>query len=83
MRNIAELNVVLHIRVESKTRPKPETAESHESWRFFTGDASKVEKKIRTGEWNFIKIPTVSDERCGRKITWSDYQRALNWPFPV
>jgi hypothetical protein len=58
MRNIAELNVVLHIRVESKTRPKPETAESREIWSFFTGDASKADKKIRAGGWNFIKIPT-------------------------
>ena len=58
MRNIAELNVLLRTRVELKTSAKPETAELRESWKFFTGDASKVEKKIRTGEWNFIKIPT-------------------------
>jgi len=58
MRNIAELNVVLHTRVELKPRPKPETAESREIWNFFTGDASKVDKKIRAGGWNFIKIPT-------------------------
>jgi len=58
MRNIAELNVLLLTRVELKTRPKPETGESRENWKFFTGDASKVEKKIRMGGWNFIKIPT-------------------------
>jgi hypothetical protein len=58
MRNIAELNVFLHTRVEVKTRPQPETAESREIWSFFTGDASKVDKKIRASGWNFIKIPT-------------------------
>ena len=48
MRNIAELNVLLRTRVELKARPKPETAESRVSRKFFTGDASKIEKKIRT-----------------------------------
>ena len=56
MRNIAELNVLLLTRVELKTIPKPEAGEFREIWKFFTGDATKVEKKIRTGGWNFIKI---------------------------
>jgi hypothetical protein len=58
MRNIAELIVLLRTRVELKTIPKPETAEFRESWKFFTGDATKVEKKIQTGGWNFIRITT-------------------------
>ena len=56
MHNIAELTVLLRTRVELKSSLKPNTAEPREIWNFFTGDASKVDKKIRTSAWNFIKI---------------------------
>ena len=57
MRYLPELKVLLRTRVELKSGPKPKTVEVRETWNFFMGDTSNIDKKIRTGGWNFIKIP--------------------------
>jgi hypothetical protein len=56
MRTIAEQNVLLRVRVELPVGLKLATHEFREGWNFVTGDASRLEKKIRTRGWNFIKI---------------------------
>jgi hypothetical protein len=56
MRTIAELNVLLRVRVELPAGLKLVTNEFREGWNFVTGDANRLEKKIRTRGWNFIKI---------------------------
>jgi hypothetical protein len=56
MRTIAEQNVFLRMRVELPVGLKLTTHEFHEGWNFVTGDASRLEKKVRIHGWNFIKI---------------------------
>jgi hypothetical protein len=56
MRTIAEQNVLLRMRVELPNGLKLATREFREGWNFVTGDASRLEKRIRTRGWNFIKI---------------------------
>jgi hypothetical protein len=56
MRTIAEQNVLLRMRVELPVGLKLATHEFREGWSFVTGDASRLEKKIRMRGWNFIKI---------------------------
>ena len=56
MRTIAEQNVLLRMRVELPAGLKIATHEFREGWNFVTGDASRLEKKIRMHGWSFIKI---------------------------
>jgi hypothetical protein len=56
MRTIAEQNVLLRMRVELPVGLKLATHEFREGWNFVTGDASRLEKRIRMRGWNFIKI---------------------------
>ena len=56
MRNIAERNVLLRARVEVPACLKLATREFREGWSFMTGDASQLERKIRTRGWSLIKI---------------------------
>jgi len=57
MRNIAELNVLLRVRVELPVGLKLATEEFHAGWNFVcSGDARQLEKKIQTRGWSFIKI---------------------------
>jgi hypothetical protein len=57
MRNIAELNVLLRVRVELPVGLKLATEEFREGWNFVRpGDARRLEKKIQTRGWSFIKI---------------------------
>ena len=57
MRNIAELNMLLRVRVELPAGLKLATEEFREGWNFVrSGDARRLEKKIQTRGWNFIKI---------------------------
>ncbi len=57
MHTIAELNVLLRVRVELPAGMKMATDEFRDGWSFVrTGGASRIEKKIRTRGWSFIKI---------------------------
>jgi hypothetical protein len=57
MHNIAELNMLLRVRVELPVGFKLATDEFREGWSFVrTGDARRLEKKIQARGWNFIKI---------------------------
>jgi CheY-like chemotaxis protein len=56
MRTIAERNVLLRVRAELPDGLKLATNEFREGWNFVAGDASRLEKKIRTRGWNFIRI---------------------------
>jgi hypothetical protein len=57
MHTIAELNMLLRVRVELPVGLKLATDEFREGWNFVrTGDARRLEKKIQTRGWNFIKI---------------------------
>jgi hypothetical protein len=56
MRAIAELNVLVRVRAELPVGLKLVTNEFREGWNFVVGDASRLEKKIRTRGWNFIRI---------------------------
>lgn len=57
MRNIAELNMLLRVRVPLPDGLKLATEEFREGWNFVrTGDARRLEKKIVTRGWNFIRI---------------------------
>ncbi len=60
MRTIAEMNMLLRVRVELPVGMRLATDEFREGWRFVrTGNAPRLKKKIQTRGWNFIKI---SDE---------------------
>jgi hypothetical protein len=57
MRTIAELNMLLRARVELPVGLKLATEEFREGWNFVrSGDARRLEKKIQTRGWSFIKI---------------------------
>jgi hypothetical protein len=56
MRTIAEQNVLLRIRAELPVGLKLATHQFREGWNFVTGDACRLEKRIRMRGWNFIKI---------------------------
>jgi hypothetical protein len=57
MRTIAELNVLLRARVELPAGLKLATEEFREGWNLARSvDARRLEKKIHTRGWNFIKI---------------------------
>ena len=57
MRNIAELNVLLRVQVQLPEGLKLATDEFREGWNIVrSGDARRLEKKILTRGWNFIRI---------------------------
>jgi hypothetical protein len=56
MRTISELSVLLRSCVELPAGMKVATNEFREGWNFVTGNADRLEKKVRTRGWNFIKI---------------------------
>jgi hypothetical protein len=57
MRTIAELNVLMRTPIELPVGLKLATEEFREGWNFMrTGDARRLERKIQTRGWNFIKI---------------------------
>jgi hypothetical protein len=56
MRTIAEQNMLLRIPAELPVGLRLTTHEFREGWNFVSGDASRLEKKIRMRGWNFIKI---------------------------
>jgi hypothetical protein len=56
MRNIAGLNMLLRARVELPAGLRLATDEFCEGWNFVTGDAGRLEKRIRLRGWNLIKI---------------------------
>jgi hypothetical protein len=57
MHTIAELNMLLRMRVELPVGMKLATDEFREGWNFLrTGNAHRLERKIQTRGWNFIKI---------------------------
>jgi hypothetical protein len=57
MRNIAELNVLLRVRVELPVGLKLATEEFREGWNFVqSGDARQLEKEIQARGWSFTKI---------------------------
>src|SRR5271166_6065090 len=56
MRTISERNVLLRARAELPDGLKLTTNEFLEGWNFVAGNATRLEKKIRTRGWNFIKI---------------------------
>jgi hypothetical protein len=56
MRKIAEPNVLLHARAELPAGLKLATNEFRDGWNFVTGGAGRLEKKIKTRGWNFIRI---------------------------
>jgi hypothetical protein len=57
MRNIAELNLLLRVRVELPEGLRLTTEEFREGWNFARSlDAPRLEKKILKRGWNFIKI---------------------------
>jgi hypothetical protein len=65
MRTIAEMNVLLRVRVELPVGLKMATDEFREGWNFLrTVNVQRLEKKIRKRGWNFIKIAT-GDLRSG------------------
>jgi hypothetical protein len=57
MRAIAELNVLLRTQIELPVGLKLATDEFREGWNFLRStDVRRLEKKIQTRGWNFIKI---------------------------
>jgi hypothetical protein len=57
MRNIAELNMLLRVQVELPSGLKLVTDGFREGWDFVRSvDAHRLEKKIETRGWHFIKI---------------------------
>jgi hypothetical protein len=56
MRTITEQNMLLRMPVELPVGLKLTTHQFREGWNFVSGDASRLEKKIRKRGWNFIKI---------------------------
>jgi hypothetical protein len=57
MHNIAELNMLLRVQTELPVGLKLATVEFREGWSFVRpGDARRIEKKIQTRGWNFIKV---------------------------
>jgi len=65
MHIIAELNLLLRDRVELPAGLRVATEEFREGWNFAcTASAERLEKKIQTRGWNFIKIPE-GPLRCG------------------
>jgi hypothetical protein len=57
MRPIVELNVLLRERIELPVGFKLATEEFREGWNFVrSSNAKRLEKKIHTRGWNFIKI---------------------------
>jgi hypothetical protein len=57
MHNIAELNMLLRVQTELPSGLKLATVEFREGWSFVRpGDARRLEKKIQTRGWNFIKV---------------------------
>jgi hypothetical protein len=57
MHTIAELNMLLRERVELPVGFKLATEEFREGWNFMrTGDVHRLERKIQTRGWHFIKI---------------------------
>ena len=57
MRTIAELNLLLHTTAELPTGLKLTTEEFDEGWSFVRRvDARKLEKRIHTRGWNFIRF---------------------------
>ncbi|MDR3777000.1 MAG: hypothetical protein P4K97_08895 [Terracidiphilus sp.] len=58
MHTIAELNLLLRAQAELPTGLKLATVEFREGWSFVRpGNARRLEKKIQTCGWNFIKVP--------------------------
>jgi hypothetical protein len=61
MRTIAELNLLLHTTAELPTGLKLTTEEFEEGWSFIRRvDARKLEKRIHTRGWNFIRFAAGS-----------------------
>ena len=61
MRTIAELNLLLHTTAELPTGLKLTTEEFDEGWSFVRRvDARKLEKRIHTRGWNFIRFAAGS-----------------------
>jgi hypothetical protein len=61
MRTIAELHMLLRARTELPGGLNLATDEFREGWNFVRAvNAQRLEKKIRTRGWNFIKIPDES-----------------------
>jgi hypothetical protein len=57
MRNIAELNMLLRVRVELPAGLKLATEEFREGWNFLrTGDARRLGEKVQACGWSFIKF---------------------------
>jgi hypothetical protein len=57
MRNIAESNVLLRVQLDLPDGLKLATEEFREGWNFVrTMNAGKLEKRIQTRGWNFIKV---------------------------
>lgn len=60
MPNIAERNVLLRARIEVPAGLNLTTKEFQEGWTYVSGDASQIEKEIRTGRWSFVKVADPS-----------------------
>ncbi len=56
MRNIAELDMLLRAQVELPARLRLATNEFCEDWNLVTGDAGRLQKKLKAFGWNLIKI---------------------------
>jgi hypothetical protein len=57
MRTIAELNVLMRVQTELPNGLKVATEEFREGWNFLrAANAQRLQKKIKTRGWNFIKI---------------------------
>jgi hypothetical protein len=57
LRNISELNMLLRAQAELPVGLKVTTDEFREGWKFVrTTNAKRLEKKIQTHGWNFIRI---------------------------
>jgi hypothetical protein len=57
MRTIAELNVLMRVQTQLPDGVRVATQEFREGWSFVrAANAKRLEKKIRTRGWNFIKI---------------------------
>jgi hypothetical protein len=55
MRKIAELNVLVRRQVGLPAGMKLPTDKFREEWKFATGDVSRLQKKIQSVGWNFIR----------------------------
>jgi hypothetical protein len=62
MRDIAALNLLLRAGVELPAGLRLATDEFREGWNFVTGDAGRLEKRIRSRGWNLIKIADRSQK---------------------